>query len=337
MTAASTPSVADRYLDLALAGDVEQAVAVTLARLAQGGSAEAVLDEVLVPAQRELGDRWHRNEIGVADEHVASHTAYAVLYALADTMSTPAPTGRVVIGCAEGDWHGLTTHILALALRTRGFAVSVLGASTPADHLARFLERHRPDAFVVSCSLPLYYSGVARLADAAHRCGVPVVAGGRALRPDRARRLGADGWAADAAGAALLLHEWQVQRPPDLEIPTRLDLAAVELDVLAHGLSDAALDELMLAFPAMAGYSTERLLRTREDLAFIVQYVAAAKLVDDPDVLTDFLAWLGTLLTARHVPAEALVAALEVLQPALADLDPEAGRLTDLGLEYLRT
>ena len=55
--------------------------------------------------------------------------------------------------------------------------MTVLGASTPADHLTRFLERHRPDAFAVSCSLSVHYCGVARLADAAHRCGVPVARG----------------------------------------------------------------------------------------------------------------------------------------------------------------
>lgn len=332
----SAAAVATRYLDLALTGDVGGAIAVALRRVAEGVSPEVVLDEVLVPAQREVGDRWHRDEIGVADEHVATGTAYATLHALASTVSTPpASATTVVVGCAEGDWHALTTHVLALQLRSRGFAVTVLGASTPAEHLTRFLERHRPDAFAVSCSLPLYYSGVARLADAAHGCGVPVLAGGRALRPDRARRLGADGWAADAPEAARLLHAWRTHRPPDPALPTGLDPGAVELDACAGELSGGALDRLVLAYPAMATYSTEQIRRTREDLAFIVQYVAAARLVDDPDVLTDFLDWLAALLNARQVPTAALIAGLDVLRPAIGDLDREAGQLADLGLRYL--
>ena len=70
-----------------------------------------------MPAQREVGELWHRNEIGVADEPPATGVAYAGLHALADTVSAPAPTTRVVIGCAEGEWHALTTHVLALQLR----------------------------------------------------------------------------------------------------------------------------------------------------------------------------------------------------------------------------
>ena len=128
----------------------------------------------------------------------------------------------------------------------------------------------------MSCSLPLYYTGLARLTDAAHLCGVPVLAGGRALRPEHARRLGADGWAADAAGAAQLLNDWLVHGPPDPVIPTPLDPGAVALDAAAHELSVAALDGLMVAYPAMADFPADQLSRTREDLAFIVQYVAAA-------------------------------------------------------------
>jgi methanogenic corrinoid protein MtbC1 len=334
---AAEPGSARRYLDLALTGDVVGAVAVALRRLSEGASPEAVLEEVLVPAQREVGDRWHRNEIGVADEHVATGAAYAALYALADTVPTSPASARIVIGCAEGDWHALTTHILALQLRARGFAVTVLGASTPADHLARFLERHRPHAFAVSCSVPLYYSGVARLADAAHACDVPVLAGGRALGPERARRLGADGWAADAGAAARVLREWQAHRPPDPLIPTRLDAGALTLDVLAPDLAGQAMDALASAYPAMAGYATEELARTREDLVFIVRYVAAARLVDDPAVLTEFLDWLAALLAARQVPPRALVAGLEALRPGIADVDREAGRLVELGLRYLAT
>ena len=131
MSPASAPGVVDRYLGLALTGNLEGAVAVAVRKLSEGTSAEAILDEVLVPAQRAVGDRWHRNEIGVADEHVASHTAYAALYALGNLMPAPPPTSRVVIGCAEGDWHALAPHILSLQLRARGFAATVLGCPPP--------------------------------------------------------------------------------------------------------------------------------------------------------------------------------------------------------------
>ena len=80
----------------------------------------------------------------------------------------------------------------------RGFAVSFLGASAPADHVASFLSRRRPDALAVSCAMAPFFGGVIRLADAAHRHGIPVLAGGQALGRAQARGaacLGADAWA----------------------------------------------------------------------------------------------------------------------------------------------
>lgn len=77
----------------------------------------------------------------------------------------------------------------------------------------------------------------------------------------------------------------------------------------------------------MTSYNDAQLARTREDLAFIVQFVAAARLVDDPDVLTEFLAWLRTLLGNRGVPPLAMDAGLRVLAPLIGDLDAPAGEM----------
>ena len=84
----------------------------------------------------------------------------------------------VVVTCAEGDWHAIAAHMFAEQLRSRGVVVAYLGASTPADHVARFFARHRPEVVAVSCNLPLYFRGLSRIADVAHALGIPVLAGG---------------------------------------------------------------------------------------------------------------------------------------------------------------
>jgi hypothetical protein len=77
--------------------------------------------------------------------------------------------------------------------------------------------------------------------------------------------------------------------------------------------------QLRRTLPAMAGYTPAQLGRTAEDLGHILDAVAAAALTGDPRLLTDFLAWLGDVLSARGVPAGALAAgvhALSVVSPA---------------------
>jgi hypothetical protein len=85
----------------------------------------------------------------------------------------------------------------------------------------------------------------------------------------------------------------------------------------------------------MASYSATQLDRTREDLQFITQFVAAARLVDDPNVLTDFLRWLQVLLSSRGVPVAAIRQGLAVLAPHIARIDDRSGQLAFAALETI--
>jgi hypothetical protein len=103
----------------------------------------------------------------------------------------------------------------------------------------------------------------------------------------------------------------------------------------AHALALSALPALAATFPAMAGYDQRQLDRTLEDLGYIVRFLSAATMVDDPTVFTEFLAWLQDLLAHRAVPSLALVAGLEALRPLVEDIGPEAAVLLDVGRRML--
>lgn len=325
------------FLERAIRGDAASAVRLALNLLDQGASTESVVVDLLAAAQRESGQRWLRNQWSVADEHVVSGVTQRSLDAIANSVEPVVPSGSVVVACAEGDWHSLPAQMFAEVLRSHGFEVSFLGASTPSGHVARLLARVRPDALVVSCNLAPFFAGVTTVADAAHRTGTPVIAGGRALLsgPGRALRLGADAWAPDVASAVATLHDWVQDRPCPSPDPTAFDGAAMVLDLDSSRLASAALDSMIASRPWMNGFSTEQLVRTREDLAFIVRFIAAARLVADPTVLTEFLDWLHSLLGARGVPAEALVAGLEALAPIVDNVDETAGHLLRVALRQV--
>ncbi|WP_435845177.1 hypothetical protein [Streptomyces flaveolus] len=82
--------------------------------------------------------------------------------------------------------------------------------------------------------------------------------------------------------------------------------------------------------PAMADYTDDQRERTAEDLAHVVDFLAAALYVDDPDLFTDFLAWTGDILTARGVPARSILPGLDLLEEQLRDF-PRTRRLLDAG------
>lgn len=325
---AAVPSTAvEEFLDLAISGQRTRAVRFVLGLLDDGVAVSTLIHEVLTAAQQRVGERWQRGEWSTADEHLVTGVTQATLDALASTASDTDAQGSVVVACAEGDWHALSSQLFAESLRAAGQGVVSLGASTPAGDVASFLEQRRPDALAVSCSLPLAYLGVARVADAAHAHGVPVLAGGRALTQARAARLGADAWAVDVDEARAVLRAWQHDPPQVAGEPMQLNPAAVRLESAAEELAERAFTDLERAFPPMGDYTDWQRSRTREDLAYIVRFAAAARLVDDATVFTDFHSWLADLLDARGVVATALPAGLAALAGPVREIDPDAHRL----------
>lgn len=325
--------VVDQYLSDAVSGLRRPAIRTTLDLFDSGVTYDRVIVELLAAAQREVGERWHRNQLTVADEHIATGVAAAALDALVSEVGPLAGDGQTVVVCAEGDWHSLAAQMFGEALHGHGVGVTVLGASTPAPYVAELLSRLNADCLAISCSLPIFFPGVTRLIDIAHLQGIPVIVGGRAFGTDdsRAKRLGADGWALNAEDAVTIVRGWRLACPHVDKQPGSVDSASMIMMDQAAEIAHAALSRLVVRFPQMAGYNGEQLTRTEEDLAFNVQFLAAAMLVADDRIFTEFLGWLQSLLSSRGVPESALPSGLEALRPGVHDVSPDGARLLDLG------
>ena len=75
------------YLDDAVAGNRRAAVRLTLDLLDRRVPRERIVVDLLAAAQRDIGERWYRNEITPADEHLASGVTAAALDTLMAEMS----------------------------------------------------------------------------------------------------------------------------------------------------------------------------------------------------------------------------------------------------------
>lgn len=327
------------FHERALSGRTEEAVRFALGLLDEGTSAGRIISDVLAPSQRKIGDEWQRNEASVADEHVATGVTESTLYAMSSTLDVGSAQGWVIVACAEGDWHSIAAHMFSEQLRGVGVDVMFLGASTPSADVARLMTRQRPDALVVTCNLPIFFSGVTSLANVAQDLNVPVLIGGRAVAddPNRSLRLGADSTVADAAGVVDLLVTWRDSPPTHRREHVVLDARVAALEMRSSAIADAGYARLSRTFPPFAHYDARQKNRTLQDLRFIVQFMAASQYVEDPSLFSEFLSWLDDVLRSRQVPREALALGLQALIPELRDEDPGHGHLADLGLEFLAT
>lgn len=327
MTDVVPPKAVDTYLQLALAGEQRRATRYVVDLLHETMSPTALITGLLAPAQHEIGERWHRGDLSTADEHLVTSTTSSTLAVMGAWSSGPEPRGLVLVVCAEDDWHSLSSQMFAELLRQAGRRVLHLGPSAPSADVSVFIARHRPEAVAVTCNLSLAYLGTSRVADAAHAHGVPVLAGGRALDLHRALRLGADGWARDSTSAVRVLNQWRARTPIVGPRPVEHDPAALALDGSATDLGERAFEELGQLHSSLLGRDRHWLTTLRSDLVGMVRSLAAARLVDDPEVFVEYREWLCQLYSARGVPEQVLTVGARVLRPLVAEVDVEAADL----------
>ncbi|WP_443044860.1 cobalamin B12-binding domain-containing protein [Streptomyces sp. Go40/10] len=337
----ATAGAVQRLWQAVIGGDEHQAAATVRDALAQGVSEETLLLQVIAPVQEKVGVEWAADRISVAQEHAATAINERVVAALAHRPGTsrPAPErGRVTVACVDGEWHALPARLVAEVLALHGWRVDYLGAQTPTPHLVAHLHLTNPDAVLLSGSMPTHLPTAHGAITACQAIGVPVLAGGRAFGPQGcyATALGADRWAADARAAAAVLAAG-IPRPDASAIRHTVDdlphLGDQEYTLVAQSRTrfvKQTLADLEDRFPAVRAYHRVQQERTAEDIAYIVEFLATALYVDDPDLFTAFLTWTDGILTARGVAARSLLAGLDALAGQLHDF-PRALKMLEHG------
>jgi methanogenic corrinoid protein MtbC1 len=304
--------------------------AVDLVRSAARDAGLAAAVRLLAEVQRQVGDLWQQNELTVAGEHAATAIVDLALAAacLEAERRPDAPEGTVVVACAEEEWHVMPARMFAEQLRAAGWDVVFLGASTPAEHLQRFVAAKPPAAVAVSCTVPLYLHGARRAISASHAAGVPVLAGGAAFgtAPNRAAAIGADAWASTLDGAVATLSRWASSRPP-LAAPLVDDAPALAAGAERPLIVERAMSALADRFPPLADYTSRQPARTREDLGYILRFVEASLLTGDDSIITGFASWLKSVLAARGLPGGIVPLGIGVLRECLPEGRNEADRL----------
>ena len=204
------PLVSD-YLKAILGGDRKGAVDVVLGALQRGLTLMDVYADLLQPAMYTIGGMWERNEITVAQEHMATAITQYVVAVLYPMIKRPDDIrGRIVLTGVEGEHHHLGANMVADALEANGWDVRFLGTDTPVDGVLKVIEEH--DAGIVGISATMLFNvpAVVRLIRAVQsmdpRRTRRILLGGSAFRdsPELFKELGADGCALDVRAAVQL-------------------------------------------------------------------------------------------------------------------------------------
>lgn len=173
-----------------------------------GADVAELMLNVLTLAARELGDMWLEDSCSFADVTIGMHRLTMMLVDLepphADPLARPQHGGTVLLAPAPGDQHGFGLAMVGFFLRQAGWDVRADIAGEPEAILRQTAARHY-DVVGFSIGHERAIAPVADLIAGVRRVSrnrrVVVVVGGPMMigRPDRAREMGADIHAEDAA------------------------------------------------------------------------------------------------------------------------------------------
>jgi DNA-binding transcriptional MerR regulator len=113
------------------------------------------VDEILLPALRELGRWWETGRCDVAHEHLATQCVQAWLAHISRSAPHPRPPRPVLLSCGPRDHHTLGLEAMGALLRRRGLDCRLLGARTPAESLSVAVQETKPAAVIVVSHLSL--------------------------------------------------------------------------------------------------------------------------------------------------------------------------------------
>lgn len=164
-----------------------------------------ILDKGMIPAMREIGDRFSKNEVYVPELLIAARAMQAGLALIEPLLAATGrkSMGKIAIGTVKGDLHDIGKNLVAIMLKGAGYDVIDLGVNCDVEKYRGALEQ---GAQVLACSALLtttmpYMKEIVN----AFKGKAKIIIGGAPVTQAYADEIGADGYSDDANGAVKLV------------------------------------------------------------------------------------------------------------------------------------
>jgi DNA-binding transcriptional MerR regulator/methylmalonyl-CoA mutase cobalamin-binding subunit len=143
----------ERALDAAMHSDpsgVEEALTSAVALLPPN----EVIHSVIVPLTREIGERWHRNEMSIAQEHMVTDIVRRLVISASRGYLRADNAPCLVLATLSGERHEIGLLMCSWLASMRRYHTHYLGVDCPPEEIARFALEVDASAVLVSIVMP---------------------------------------------------------------------------------------------------------------------------------------------------------------------------------------
>jgi len=210
----------EKYANLLMEQNHQEIIKMINAEIHSGKNVSEVISTSVIPAMNIIGKKYQEGEIYIPEMMMSAGTMSKVLTEFKEqfTQKGAAQRGTVVIGTVNGDMHDIGKNLVSMMLEGQGFRVIDLGISVPPNKFVQAVKENNADILGLSALLTTtmlqMQNTIQAITQAALRDKVKIIIGGAPVTQEFADKIGADGYAYDAPGAAQkcqdLLKERQV-------------------------------------------------------------------------------------------------------------------------------
>jgi len=191
--------------DAVIKGDQGTAVEITKSALEEGTAAKSVLEEGLIAGMDVVGARFKNNEIYIPEVLIAARAMKMAMEFLEPELIKAGvePVGKFLIATVQGDLHDIGKNLVAMMLKGAGFEVIDLGVDVSPEKFVEQVKAKGVQLVGMSALLTTTMPGMEMTIKALKEAGVSakIMIGGAPVTQGYADKIGADGYAADAASA----------------------------------------------------------------------------------------------------------------------------------------
>jgi len=186
-------------------GDQTTAVDVTKAAVSEGVPAKQILDEGLIAGMDVVGARFKKNEIYIPEVLIAARAMKMAMEILEPELAKAGvePIGKLLIGTVQGDLHDIGKNLVAMMLKGAGFEVIDLGVDVAPEKFVEEAKARGVNLIGMSALLTTTMPGMEKTIKALQDANIDakVMVGGAPVTQSFAEKVGAQGYAPDAASA----------------------------------------------------------------------------------------------------------------------------------------
>lgn len=152
-TQARGQAYTERALDAAMHSDpsgVEEVLTSAIALLPPN----EVIHSVVAPLVREIGERWHRGEVTIAQEHMVTDIVRRLVISASRGYLRADNGPSLVLATLSGERHEIGLLMCSWLAAMRRYHTHYLGIDCPSDEIARFALEVDASAVLVSIVMP---------------------------------------------------------------------------------------------------------------------------------------------------------------------------------------